>query len=424
MGTQSVREQALRAREASQVLGVSEIAVRNGALHAMADALSSHEDEILRANQDDIDRARRAQTRESLIDRLMLNHQRLVECADALRQLAHLDDVLGEVIDRRVIACGIEMEKIRVPLGVIGMIYEARPNVTCDAAGIGIKTGNAMLLRGGSLAASTNAILIRVLSDACVTVGLPDDSLQAIDASDRATATEMMGLRGLIDLLIPRGGAGLIASIVENSKVPVIETGTGNCHVYIEKSADLDMARAIVINAKCQRPSVCNAAESLLVDRAIASDAFKTIIPALIEAGVEVLVDKDDVSLAQSAVADETIIGIATAQDFATEFLDMKISVKVVEDILEAIEHINRFGTMHSEAIVTADQAAAELFIAQVDASTVYVNASTRFTDGGLFGLGAEIGISTQKTHARGPFALEALTSTKYVCRGTGQVRT
>jgi len=390
----------------------------------MAEALAAHEAEILAANQADIDAARAAATRENLIDRLMLDHGRLAACADALRELAQLDDVLGEVLDRRTIAEGIELTQIRVPLGVVGMIYEARPNVTCDSAGIGIKTGNAMLLRGGSMAATTNAVLVEVLQGALERSGLPADAIQAVDASDRATATEMMGMRGLIDLLIPRGGVGLIASIVENSNVPVIETGTGNCHVFVEKTADLDMARSIVVNAKCQRPSVCNAAESLLIDRAIAEEFLALVVPELVAEGVALAVDPDYVVLVRGLEGDNAQIAEATDEDYATEYLDLKLSIKVVDGVAEAVDHINQFGTMHSEAIVTQDQKAARFFTENVDAATVYVNASTRFTDGGLFGLGAEIGISTQKIHARGPFALKALTTTKFICRGNGQIRT
>jgi glutamate-5-semialdehyde dehydrogenase len=281
-----------------------------------------------------------------------------------------------------------------------------------------------MLLRGGSMAARTNEVLVRVVKDALESVGLSREGVQMIDASDRATATEMMGMRGLIDLLIPRGGAGLIASVVENSKVPVIETGTGNCHTFVEKTADLEMAKTIVVNAKCQRPSVCNACESLLIDHKIAEVFLSAIIPALAAEGVSFAVDPAYLALAEEVAPAGTLIRPATEEDYGTEFLDLEISVTVVDGVEEAVEHINTFGSMHSEAIITCDEAAAQYFIDHVDAAAVYVNASTRFTDGGLFGLGAEIGISTQKIHARGPFALKALTSTKYICRGKGQIRT
>jgi len=424
MDQSCVREQAHRARDASKRLGCASLDERNSALESMADALVAHEDEIIAANKTDIDAARTKGTRENLIDRLMLDHERIAACAEALRELSRLDDVLGEVLDQRAIAQGIALTHIRVPLGVVGMIYEARPNVTCDAAGIGVKTGNAMLLRGGSMASTTNAVLVEVLRDALERAGLPGDCIQAVDASDRATATEMMGMRGLIDLLIPRGGAGLIASIVENSNVPVIETGTGNCHVYVEKTADLDMARSIIVNAKCQRPSVCNAAESLLIDKDIANQTLEIVVPALISEGVALAVDPEYFDLVRALAGDDANVVEATDEDYATEYLDLTLSIKVVDDVAEAVAHINRFGTMHSEAIITKSEDAARYFIENVDAATVYVNASTRFTDGGLFGLGAEIGISTQKIHARGPFALKALTTTKYVCRGQGQIRT
>jgi glutamate-5-semialdehyde dehydrogenase len=420
----TVAAQACIARDASQVLASADLATRNGALQSMADALLVREIDILAANQADIDAAREKGTRENIIDRLMLDHTRLAGCADALRELAGLPDVVGEVLDSRIIADGIRLTEVRVPLGVVAMIYEARPNVTCDAAGIGIKTGNAMLLRGGSLARQSNKVLVEVLQGALAQCGLPSQCVQAVDATDRSTATEMMGMRGLIDLLIPRGGAGLIASVVENSKVPVIETGTGNCHIYIEKTADLDMARSIVVNAKCQRPSVCNAAESLLIDRDIAEDALSVVVPALAEQRVVLALDPDYVEFAKGCAPDESLICVADESDYATEYLDMKISIKVVDGVQAAVEHINTFGTQHSEAIVSGDAEAARYFTQHVDAAAVYVNASTRFTDGALFGLGAEIGISTQKIHARGPFALKALTSTKFICQGTGQIRT
>ncbi|MCL2491673.1 MAG: glutamate-5-semialdehyde dehydrogenase [Coriobacteriia bacterium] len=423
MGETDVVGQSYLARDASQILGSADLDTRNTALRAMADALLEHEDTILAANQNDIDAARADGTNENLIDRLMLDHDRLVDIAEALRELADLPDVLGEIVDERTIVDGIRMKQVRVPLGVVGMIYEARPNVTCDAAGIGVKTGNAMLLRGGSLARRSNAAIIDVLQGSLIKSGLPAQSVQAIDASDRSTATEMMGMRGLIDLLIPRGGAGLIASVVENSKVPVIETGIGNCHIYVEKTADLDMARAIVINAKCQRPSVCNAAESLLIDREIAENVLTILVPALVEKGVALAVDPRYIEFAKAQTSSDAMVREATEEDYGTEYLDLMMSVKIVEDVREAVDHINEFGSNHSEAIVTTDENAADYFTTHVDAAAVYVNASTRFTDGGLFGMGAEIGISTQKMHARGPFALKALTSTKFICHGAGQTR-
>jgi glutamate-5-semialdehyde dehydrogenase len=280
-----------------------------------------------------------------------------------------------------------------------------------------------MLLRGGSMARNSNAVLIEVLQDALELKGLSRDSVQAVDATDRSSATEMMGLRGSIDLLIPRGGAGLIASVVENSKVPVIETGIGNCHVYIEKTANIPMAQSIVLNAKCQRPSVCNAAESLIIDRDFCEEVLRELVPILIREGVRLAVDPDYVEYAKEHAPDESMVREATEEDYATEYLDLEISVKVVDGFKGAVEHINNFGTKHSETIITNSQQAGDYFVQHVDAAAVYINASTRFTDGGMFGLGAEIGISTQKIHARGPFALKALTSTKFICRGTGQIR-
>jgi len=417
----TVEQWAVLARKAAEELGVSSAERRNAALTTMAGALGAHEEELLAANARDVEAARASGTNEGLIDRLMLDHGRLAGCADALLQLRDFPDVLGEVTDERTISGGVKMQQIRVPLGVVGMIYEARPNVTVDSAGIAIKTGNAILLRGGSLARHSNDALIAVLRDALVSAGLPADCVCPIDASSRETSTALMEARGLIDVLIPRGGAGLIASVVEHSKVPVIETGTGNCHIYIERTADAQMATDIVVNAKCQRPSVCNAAESLLIDRAVLASILPGIVSALSERGVTIVADDESYPVAAGVLSKG--LEHATEADFATEYLDLKISVKVVEDYREAVDHINRYGTHHSEAIVTSDEAAADYFLARVDAAAVYVNASTRFTDGGEFGLGAEIGISTQKLHARGPMGLRALTSSKFVLRGTGQVR-
>lgn len=423
----TVRDAAIKAREASVELSVSDNALRVQALHAMADALLEHEDVILAANERDVAVAQSKGTRENLIDRLSLSSERLKDCALALRDLAAQSDPLGEVVDGRTLAGGIRMKQIRVPLGVIGMIYEARPNVTVDAAGIAIKTGNTVLLRGGSMAAQSNAVLIDVLRNAVASVGLSAECIQPVDASNRESADEMMTLHGLIDVLIPRGGAGLIASVVEKSKVPVIETGTGNCHVYVHASADLDMARDIIVNAKCQRPSVCNAIESLLIDRSIAQETIDAVVPALFEHGVELVVDAELMKIMVGYLARTNIeavgVSLASEEDWATEYLDLKMSVKLVDGVVEAVNHINTYGTKHSEAIVTSDYDAAQYFTNRVDAAVVYTNASTRFTDGGMFGLGAEIGISTQKLHARGPMGLAALTSTKFICEGQGQIR-
>ncbi|MCL2403342.1 MAG: glutamate-5-semialdehyde dehydrogenase [Coriobacteriia bacterium] len=419
----SVKQQAQAAKQAAQFLAAAPIEVRNGALAAMSEELLTNEEIILAANMLDIDAARAEGIHESMIDRLTLNPERLAGCRQALAELIAFSDVLGEVIEGRTIAQGIRMKQVRVPLGVVGMIYEARPNVTIDAASIAIKTGNTILLRGGKIAQQTNDVLVDVLRKALVKVGLPDEALQNLDATSRDSAHELMGLHGLVDVLIPRGGAGLIKNVVENSKVPVIETGTGNCHVYLHEAADLEMALSIVMNAKTQRPSVCNAAESLLIDDWAAKDLFPSIAMALADAGTTLVCDEASKAIAAAAGVPADLLRDATEEDWGTEYLDMTISVKLVSDIDEAIAHIDQYGSSHSEAIVTDDYAAAQKFSAGVDAAAVYVNASTRFCDGGLFGLGAEIGISTQKLHARGPMGVKALTSTKYILEGSGQIR-
>lgn len=409
---------ALRARQAAMSLANTSSDQRNRALLAMAHALVAKQDEILSANAADVQAAREKGVAPSLIDRLELNPQRVKAISEALRSLSTLADPIGEVVSGSRLANGIWLQQIRVPLGVVAMIYEARPNVTADAAGLCIKTGNAVILRGGSMAANSNVAMARVLSNAAVGAGLPEGSIQLVISTDRAVAEELMGLHGLIDVLIPRGGAGLIKNVVDNAKVPVIETGTGNCHIYIHEDADVSMGRRIVVNAKCQRPGVCNAAESLLVDEAIYETALPPILRALEEEGVTVYGDERTRSLG-------AIMRIqpATEADWETEYLDLKIACKVVSGLDEAIAHINKYGTRHSEAIITEDYSAAVRFMNEVDAAAVYVNASTRFTDGGEFGLGAEIGISTQKLHARGPMGLVALTTTKYVAMGSGQIR-
>jgi len=409
---------AEQARVAASVLGITSSEQRNRALLTMSHALMMKQDEILSANGADMDAARAKGTPEGILDRLELTPSRLKSMSEALKALALLPDPIGEVIEGHTLPNGIEMRQLRVPIGVVGMIYEARPNVTADAAGLCLKTGNAVILRGGSLAHNSNLTLARVLAAAAVDAGMPADCIQAIETTDHAAAQEMMGLHGYIDVLIPRGGAGLIKSVVENAKVPVIETGTGNCHIYVHEQGDPAMALRIVINAKCQRPSVCNAAESLLVDESVYERVLPPILKELEENGVTLYADEKTRSL--GAVMR---IQPATEEDWGTEYHDLKMSVKVVADLDEAIAHINRYGTKHSEAIVTADYAAARRFLQEVDAAAVYVNASTRFTDGGEFGLGAEIGISTQKLHARGPMGLSALTSTKYVLMGDGQIR-
>ncbi len=420
-----VLEIAQAARDASGALGCKSAAERDEALRAMAAALRAHVAEIVEANGRDMDAAREAGTKESLLDRLMLDEGRIEAMAAALEDLVALPDPLGEVQEERVLYNGIELTRVSVPLGVVAVVYEARPNVTADAAGICLKAGNACVLRGGSMAAASNAAISRVLHDAAVSAGMPRGCIGSIASTDRAATDELMQLHGTVDVLIPRGGAGLIRHCVECSKVPVIETGTGNCHVYVHESADLAKATAIVENAKCRRYGVCNAAETLLVDRAIAEEFLPGAMELLASHGVALHCDEASFAIAEklAAAGGELVFDRADEGDWETEYLAPEIAVKCVEGVDEAIAHVNRYGTHHSEAIVAEDGAACERFLARVDAAAVYANASTAFTDGGQFGMGAEIGISTQKLHARGPFALRALTSYKYVLRGDGQVR-
>lgn len=413
-----VKSIAIKAKAAARRLATTSSEQRNRTLLAMAHALTHNQEEILAANASDVEAARGKGVAAALIDRLELNPARLKSTSESLRALSLLPDPLGEIIEGNTLQNGIRLMKVRVPIGVVAMIYEARPNVTVDAAGLCIKTGNAVILRGGSLAANSNAILARVLSTAAIASGMPEGCISAVDSASREAAEELMGLHEHIDVLIPRGGAGLIRNVVENSKVPVIETGVGNCHIYIHASADQRMAQRIVVNAKTQRPGVCNAAESLLIDESCYQEILPPILKELEELGVMIVADEPT-----RALGAVMRIEAATEGDWYTEYLDLKISVKVVAGLDEAINHINKYGSAHSEAIVTSDYQAAQRFLAEVDAAAVYVNASTRFTDGGEFGLGAEIGISTQKLHARGPMGLAALTSTKYVAYGDGQIR-
>lgn len=409
---------AERARGAATRLAITSTEQRNRALLVMAHALIARQDDILAANAADMEAARAKNTPAGLLDRLELSPARLKSMSEALKAISLMDDPIGEVIEGKTLPNGIELKEVRVPLGVVGMIYEARPNVTADAAGLCLKTGNAVILRGGSLAIKSCISLTNVLSEAAIGAGMPDGCIQIIESTDHAAAEELMGLHGYVDVLIPRGGEGLIRSVVENAKVPVIETGTGNCHVYIHEAADPQMARRIVLNAKTSRPSVCNAAESLLIDEAVYERVLPQVLKDLEDAGVTIVADEKTRSL--GAVLS---IQPATDEDWGTEYHDLKMSVKVVSGLDDAIAHVNRYGTKHSEAIVTTDYSAARRFLHEVDAAAVYVNASTRFTDGGEFGLGAEIGISTQKLHARGPMGLKALTSTKFMLMGDGQIR-
>jgi len=421
---------ARRARVASRALAATDAEQRIAALHAMAQALRDHAPAILSANDEDMSAAIERGMDEPLQDRLKLDSARLSAIADALDAVADLPEVIGEVIEERTLYNRIELKRIRVPLGVVAMIYEARPNVTADAAGLVLKTANACILRGGSAAARTNEVMTGVLSEAAEASGMPKNCIQSVAGGHEATE-ELMELRGLVDVLIPRGGAGLIRNVVANAKVPVIETGVGNCHVYVNESGALAQAVSIIMNAKTQRPGVCNAIESLLVDRSIAKGALPPILYSLTGAGVRVHLDPAlyedgvlDPDLAESIPDDRrALIVPATEDDWGREYLDLEISCKLVEDVQEAIDHINTYGTGHSECIIAEDPEVCALFQQRVDAAVVYANASTRFTDGGEFGLGAEIGISTQKLHARGPMGLEALTSSKYVLTGEGQIR-
>lgn len=412
----SVNEQARRARAAANTLATTPRTVKDRALHAMADALTARTPEILSANEADLAAGREAGLSEAVLDRLALDAGRVAGIADALRQMAALPDPVGEVVRGATLPNGLELRQIRVPFGVVGIIYEGRPNVTVDAAGICLKSGNAALLRGSSSAAHSNAALVAVLRDAIASVGLPADVVQLLDSSSRDSVKELMRARGLVDVLIPRGGASLIRTVVEESTVPVIETGVGNCHVYVDAAADLDKAVALVLNSKTQRLSTCNTAESLLVHADIADEFLPRVLAELHAAGVTVHGD-------ERVAAHSPQVVPATEEDYATEYLAAHISAAVVDSLDAAIAHIQRYGSGHTEAIVTDSVSAAREFVARVDAAAVMVNASTRFTDGGEFGFGAEIGISTQKLHARGPMGLPELTSTKYVVTGDGHLR-
>jgi glutamate-5-semialdehyde dehydrogenase len=406
---------ARRARAAANELALATRGTKDAALRAMADALVAATPEVLAANAEDVAAAEAAGTPAAIIDRLRLDEGRIAAMADGLRDVAALPDPVGEVVRGSTLANGLELRQVRVPFGVIGIIYEARPNVTADAAGICLKAGNAVLLRGSSSALRSNAATVSVLRQAAVESGLPEDVVALVPGEGHEPAKALMRARGLVDVLIPRGGAGLIRSVVEESTVPVIETGVGNCHVYVDADADLDMALDIVLNAKTHRPSVCNAAESLLVHRDVAMEFVPRVVASLQEAGVTVHGDPTFARL-------EGVVP-ATEEDFAEEYLSLDISAAVVPDLDAAIEHIRRYSSGHSDAIVTRSQPAARRFTAAVDSAAVLVNASTRFTDGGEFGFGAEIGISTQKLHARGPMGLPEMTSTKYVVTGEGHTR-
>jgi glutamate-5-semialdehyde dehydrogenase len=405
-----------KAKEASYELMNLGITEKDKALSNMAEKLLIYSEDIIEENKKDLEAAIQKGTSKAMLDRLSLDKKRIEDMADGLRQVALLADPVGEVIAMWKRPNGLQIGKQRVPLGVIGIIYEARPNVTCDAAGLCLKTGNAVILRGGSEAINSNKAIVKALSEGIKEAGLPEYSVQLIEDTSREVATEMMKLNKYIDVLIPRGGAGLIQAVVKSATVPVIETGTGNCHVYVDSESDLEMAKNIVINAKTSRPSVCNAEEKLLVHEEIADEFLPTIVSALRKENVEVRGDEKTMKIVND-------IKKATEEDWGKEYNDYIISVKIVSSIDEAIAHINKYGTGHSEAIVTKNYDNSQMFLQRVDAAAVYVNASTRFTDGYEFGFGAEIGISTQKLHARGPMGLNELTTTKYIIYGSGQIR-
>lgn len=411
-----VKAKAQAAKQAAAKLAVTSTAVKNAALLAMAAALEAQQAEILSANEHDMTAAAAKGMKSSMLDRLKLTAERISGMADGLRQVAGLADPVGNVIDGKTLPNGLHITKIRVPLGVIGIIYEARPNVTADAAGLCLKSGNAVILKGGSEAMESNKTVAAILAQAAEGAGIPAGSIQFIDTSDRQAVQDLIHMNGLVDVVIPRGGAGLIQAVVRNASVPVIETGAGVCHTYVDKDADVEMAMKIAFNAKVQRPSVCNAMETLLVHKDIADKFLPMMLMMYNSSAVEIR-------------GDETVqeysgqVHPATEEDWSTEYGDLRLSVKIVDSIEEAMAHIAKYGTGHSECIVTNNYQAAQLFQYTVDAAAVYVNASTRFTDGNEFGFGAEIGISTQKLHARGPMALPELTSTKYLINGNGQVR-
>jgi len=414
-GVASVAEACARARVASVDLAQATRARKDAALEMLADAMLAEGQSILAANAEDIAAAREADTPEHLIDRLRLDQARLEGMAQGLRDVADLPDPVGEVVRGGNLPNGLELRQVRVPFGVVGIIYEARPNVTADAAGICLKSGNAVLLRGSSSASRSNAAIVAALRIGLEQAGLPADAIQLIGGEGRESAKELMRARGLVDVLIPRGGAGLIRSVVEESTVPVIETGVGNCHVYVDAGADLDMALSIVLNSKTHRPSVCNSAEALLVHADVADEFLPRVVAALQAADVTVHGD-DTFSRLEGVVP-------ATDDDYGCEYLSLDMSAAVVPDLDAAIAHIRKYSSGHTDAIVTGSQAAARRFVAEVDSAAVMVNASTRFTDGGEFGFGAEIGISTQKLHARGPMGLPEMTTTKYVVTGDGHIR-
>jgi glutamate-5-semialdehyde dehydrogenase len=411
-----IEEICQKAKAASVEMAKLSADAKNTSLCRMANALEANVDRILAANKADVEAAKAKGLKTALLDRLALDQKKIQTMAKGLREVSTLADPIGTIISTWTRPNGLIISQVRVPLGVVGIIYESRPDVTSDAAGICIKSGNAVILRGGSDALNSNVAIGEVLRDALAGTNVPVDAVQVVNSPERSVAEELMGMRQYIDVLIPRGGADLIKTVVEKSRIPVIETGTGNCHVYVEEDADLEKATPIVINAKCQRPGTCNAAEKLLVHRKIAERYLPVVIAELRKQGVEIRGDEETRRIVPDVKA-------ATEKDWYTEYLDLIMGVKVVKDLTEAIARINKYGTKHSDSILTADFDKAMRFIKEVDSAAVYWNASTRFTDGNQFGLGAEIGISTQKLHARGPMSVQHLTTTKYVILGDGQIR-
>lgn len=411
-----IEQMGAKAKEAARVLSVAG-SKKDLALNSIADALIEHKDEIIKANNIDIEYGKEIGLTPSLIDRLTLGEDRIKGMADGVRKVSSLPDPIGNVISGNTLPNGLTVTRVKVPLGVIGIIFEARPNVTADAASLCLKAGNAVILRGGKEAINSNKAIAKIMRDAVEKVGLPKDSIQLIEDTTRQSSTELMQLSDYLDVLIPRGGAGLIKAVVENSKVPVIETGVGNCHVYVDKYAYIDMASKIIFNAKTSRPSVCNAIETILVHKDIAKDALPKIKEKLDTKNVQIRGCKTTKEILGDDIVD------AEESDYYTEFLDYILACKVVDSIDEGIAHIAKYSSGHSECIITNDYARANKFKKEVDAAAVYVNASTRFTDGGEFGLGAEIGISTQKLHARGPMGINELTSSKFIVEGNGQIR-
>lgn len=414
--TAEIKEKCTLAKEAALKMATVGTSVKDKALEKIAEALVEKADEIIAANKEDIENAVKNGTRPAMIDRLTLTRERIEDIAEGVRQICALNDPIGEVTKMWTRPNGLTIGQKRVPIGVIAIIYEARPNVTVDAAALCLKTSNVCILRGGSEAIRSNVAIMNIMREAAYGAGIPDGALNIIEDTSRETATELMKMNGYVDMLIPRGGKGLIKSVVDNATVPVVETAAGNCHVYVDGDANIEMAVDIVLNAKVQRPSVCNAAETLLVDKKIADTFIPRICGELSAKNVEIRGDETTVSLYGGAIA-------ATEEDYYTEYNDYIMAVKVVDGIDEAIAHINKYNTKHSEAIITDSYEKSQRFLNEVDAAAVYVNASTRFTDGFEFGFGAEIGISTQKMHVRGPMGLEALTSMKYIVYGNGQVR-